>query len=54
MLNNDKIIQSIYSVETHAHETSRDLMCKKEETKSNNILKQCRKWLTLMMLQKKT
>ena len=30
--NNGKRIPSINSVETNVHETSKDLMCKKEET----------------------
>ena len=30
-----------------------DLVCKKEKTKINNILKQCKKRLTLMMMQNK-
>ena len=38
--NNNKIIQSIDSIETYAYVTSKDLLCKKEETKSNNIIKQ--------------
>ena len=33
-------MQSIDSIETHAHRTSTDLACKKEEIKSNNIVKQ--------------
>ena len=40
--NNDKRIQSIDSVETYAYETSKILICKKEETKFNNIIKQCK------------
>ena len=41
--NDDKRIQSIDSVETYAYRTSKDLICKKEETKRNNIIKQCKK-----------
>ena len=37
--NNDKI-QSIDSMETYAHGTSKDLVRKKEETKCSNIIKQ--------------
>ena len=48
-----KEIQSIDSIETYLYGTSKDLMCKKEITKCNNIIKQCQKWLTLMTLQKK-
>ena len=42
------------SVETHAYETRKDLIFKKEKTKCNKIIKQCKKWLTLIVLQKKT
>ena len=48
-----KKIQSIDSIETYAYGKSNDLMCKKKEKKCNNIIKQCKKWLTLM-LQRKT
>ena len=33
-------MQSIYSIETYAHGTSKDLVCKKEEIKRNNLIKQ--------------
>ena len=49
---------SIDSVETNAYVTRKDLICKKEKTKCNNVIKQYKKWLspklTLMILQKKT
>ena len=32
-------IQSINSIETYAHGTSKDLVCKKEEIKCNKIIK---------------
>ena len=38
--NDDKRIQSIDSIETYAHITSKDLAYKKEEIKCNNIIKQ--------------
>ena len=38
--NNDKRIQSIDSIETYKFETGKNLMCKKEETIRNNIIKQ--------------
>ena len=38
--NDDKRIQSIDSIETYAHGTSKDLVCKKNEIKCNNIIKQ--------------
>ena len=33
-------IDSIDSIETYAYGTSKDLVCKKEKTKCNNIIKQ--------------
>ena len=33
---------------------SKDLVCKKEKMKSNNIIKQYKNLLTLIVLQKKT
>ena len=50
----DKRIESVDLVETYAIGTQKDWIGKKEETKWNNIIKQSEKWLTLMMLQKKT
>ena len=47
-------MQSIDSVEKYTNGTSKDLICKKGETKCNNLIKQCKKWLTLIMLQKNT
>ena len=41
---------SIDSIETHAYGTSKVLVSEKEETKCSNIIKQYKKWLTLMML----
>ena len=35
--------QSIDSIETYAYGTSKYLVCKKEETTCNNIIKQCKK-----------
>ena len=35
-------MQSIDSIETYAHGTSKDLVYKKEEIKSKNIMKQCK------------
>ena len=39
-LNDDKRIQSFDSIETHAYEMNKNLVCKKEEIKWNNIIKQ--------------
>ena len=44
--NDDKIIQSIDSIETYAYGTRKYLAC-------NNIIRKCKKLLILMMLQKK-
>ena len=38
--NDDKRIQSIVLMETYAYRTSKDLVCKKEQTKCNYITKQ--------------
>ena len=38
--NDDERIQSIDSVETYAYGTRKDLICKKEKTKSNITIKQ--------------
>ena len=38
--NDDKRMQSIDSIKTYAPGTSKDLVCKKEEIKCNNIVKQ--------------
>ena len=46
-------MQSIDSIETYAYGISKVLVSEKEEIKCNNIIKQYKKWLTLMMLQKK-
>ena len=47
-------MQSIYLIKTYAYGMSKDLVSEKEETKCNNVIKQYKQWLTLMMLQKKT
>ena len=44
-------MQSIYSIETYAYGVSKDLICKKEKIKRNNIIQKC---LHLVTLQKKT
>ena len=49
-----KRIQPIDSVETNGYGKSGDVICKKEETECNNIIKQCKKRLSFMMLQQKT
>ena len=47
-----KRIQPIDSIETNGYGKSGDVISKKEETECNNIIKQCIKRLSLMMLQK--
>ena len=47
-------MQSIDSIEKYAYGTSKYLVSKEEDIKCNNIIKRYKKWLTLMMLQKKT
>ena len=44
-------MQSIYSIETYAHEMNENLVSKKEEIKGNNIIHKC---LTFIKLQKTT
>ena len=46
-------MQSIDFVETYAYGTFKNLACKKQETDCNIIIQQCKKWSTLMLLQKK-
>ena len=48
------IMQSIGSIEIYACGTRKDLVSKKEKIKCSNTIKQCKKWLTLIILQKKT
>ena len=49
-----KRIQSLVLVETYACGTKKDLTRKKEEIKGKSMITQYKKWLTLMILQKKT
>ena len=46
--------EKLYSIEAYAYVIIKDLVNEKEDIKCNNIIKWIRKWLTLMMLQKKT
>ena len=43
-------MQSVDSIETYAYGMSKVLVSEKEEIKCSNIIKQYKKWLTLMML----
>ena len=54
MVNVDKRIQSIDSIEKCAYRISKDWLWKNEKIKCSNIIKQYKKWLTLIMLQEKT
>ena len=40
--NDDKRMQSTDLIETCAYGTNKNLLCKKEEIKCNNIIKQCK------------
>ena len=40
-LNDDKRMQSIFSIETYTYGMNKDLVCKKEEIKWNSIIKEC-------------
>ena len=48
--NGYKGIQPVDSIETYEYGKSKDLVSNKEEIKCDNIIKRCKKWLTLMML----
>ena len=41
--NDDKKMLSIYSIETYIYEMNKDLVCKKEEIKCNNLIEQYKK-----------
>ena len=52
-------MESIDSIETYVYGMSKDLASEKEEIKCDDIIKQCKKWLTYkiyiqIILQKKT
>ena len=47
-------MQSIDSIETYAYGTSKDLASEREVIKCSRLIKWYKKWLTLMMLSKKT
>ena len=47
-------MQSIDSIEIYTHSKNKDLVCKKENIKCNNIIKQYKKCLNLIILHKKT
>ena len=50
----DKIMQSIYFIETYAYGTGKGLVSEKEEIKCKKLIKQHKEWLTLMMLKRNT
>ena len=52
--NHRKIMQSIDSIESYVYGINKDLVCNREEINSNNVIKQYKKSLTLIILQKKT
>ena len=47
-------MQLIDLAETYAYGWRKSLVSEREEIKCNNKIKRYKKWLTLMMLQKKT
>ena len=47
-------MESIDSTETYAYERNNYLVCKNEEIQCNNIIKDYKKSLTLIILQKMT
>ena len=47
-------MQPINSIETYAYKTNEEIVHKKEEFKSINVRKQCKKILAITILQKKT
>ena len=47
--NDYKRMQSVDLIETYAYGTSEDLVSEKEEIKWSTIIKQYKKWLTLML-----
>ena len=51
---NDKRIQSMDSIKTYTYGTSKDKIRKNEGVKYKNIIKQYKKWLTLMTLKEKS
>ena len=51
--NDDRRIQLIYLIEIHEYGTNDEITQRKEEIQCNNIIKQYKKWLILMMLQNK-
>ena len=51
--NDDRRIQLIYLIEIYEYGTNDEITQRKEEIKCNDIIKQYKKWLILMMLQNK-
>ena len=52
--NDNKRMQSFDSIETYTYGTSKDLVSENKDIKCNNIIRLYKRWLTLMMLEKKT
>ena len=48
--NDNKRMQSIDSIETYTYGAGKDLVSEKEVIKGDNIIKRCKKWLTLGVL----
>ena len=52
--NDDKITQSIDSIEKYLYGASKDLVSEKEKVKCKSIIKRYKIWLISMMFQRKT
>ena len=52
--NDDKIMQSIDSIEKYLYGTSKDVVSEKEKVKCNSIIKRYKIWLISMMFRRKT
>ena len=52
--NDDKIMQSIDSIEKYLYGTSKDVVSEKEKVKCNSMIKRYKIWLISMMFQRKT
>ena len=52
--NDDKKMQTIDSIETYAYGTNEEIVHKKEEIKSINVRKQCKKIVAMTILRERT
>ena len=54
LTNDDKIMQSVDSIEKYLYGTSKDVVSEKEKVKCNSMIKRYKIWLISMMFQRKT